>query len=187
MNEKLTGAQDVFLDKINQICNKFGLNNMMAQLYALLYLSNKTMSLDEMAQRLNISKGSVSINIRALENYGAVRQVWVKGSRRDHYEAETDIYRVIMDRVKSLAKGRLLEIDDMIESSFKALNLANLSTNNEEENEAIKVFEQRLTELKRLKDKAQTLFNLFNLGLLSNVLDTRGDNNKATKEAELIL
>lgn len=187
MNKNLVEAQDIFLDRVNQICNKFGLNNIMAQLYALLYLQNKTMSLDEMADRLKISKGSVSVNIRALENYGVVRQVWVKGSRRDHYEAETDIYKVIMDRIKSLAQGRLLEVDSMIGLSFKALNLANSSSNNKEESEAIKVFEQRLTELKRLKHKVQTLFNLFNSGLLSNVLDTRGDNNKATKEAELIL
>jgi len=84
MNEDLVKAQDVFLQKINKICRDFGLNNIMAQLYAILYFSKEPLSLNDMLERLKISKGSVSINIRALERYGAVRRIWVKGSRKDY-------------------------------------------------------------------------------------------------------
>lgn len=176
MNEQLTQAQDVFLDKINQICNRSGLNNIMAQLYAILYLSNKSLSLDDMVERLKISKGSVSVNIRALERYGAVRRVWVKGSRRDYYEAETDISKVIIDRMKSMAQGRLSEVDDIINSSSHALNAVNPS--DKEEKEAIKVFKQRLDNLRKLQTKVQTLFNLFNSGLLNNRLKNKGNVSK---------
>ena len=79
MSEELEKAQDGLLGKLNQLCAKFGLNNIMAQLYTILYLQNKPMSLDEMVERLKISKGSVSTNIRSLERYGAVRKVWIKG------------------------------------------------------------------------------------------------------------
>lgn len=185
MSDKLMQAQDVFLSKINQICSKFGLNNIMAQLYALLYLQNKAMSLDEMAQRLKISKGSVSVNIRALERYGAVRRAWVKGSRRDYYEAETDIIKVIMDRVKSLFQGRLLELDDMVESSYVALNSANLS--NSHDSESLKIFEKRLMELKTFKSKAEALYNILNSGLLNDFLSAQELKAKAAKEAELII
>lgn len=184
MDSKLTQAQDVFLDKINQICSKFGLNNVMAQLYSLLYLHSKTMSLDEMAELLKISKGSVSVNIRALESYGAVRRVWVKGSRKDYYEAESDIYKVIMDRVKSLVGGRLLEVEDMIESASKVFDSAKPGADRQED-ESAKVFGERLSELKRLKDKAQALFNLLNSGLLSGILpDT---DSRISKETELFV
>src|SRR3989338_5938972 len=114
MNENLTNAQDVFLNEINQICSKFGLNNIMAQLYAILYLSDKPLSLDDMVDRLRISKGSASINIRALERYGAVRRVWIKGSRRDYYEAEADIVKVVVGRIRSMVNGRLTELEHMI-------------------------------------------------------------------------
>lgn len=171
MNEQLTQAQDVFLDKINQICSKFGLNNIMAQLYAILYLSNKPMSLNDMVERLKISKGSASTNIRALERYGAVRKVWVKGSRRDYYEAEANISKVIIDRIKSMAQSRLSEVDDMVNSSSHALNAVNSS--DKEEKEAIKVFKQRLDRLKDLQNKAQSLFNLFNSGFLNNMLNSK--------------
>ena len=146
MNNRLTEAEDVFLGKVNQICNKFGLNNIMAQLYAILYLSNNPMSLNDMVERLKISKGSVSINIRALERYGAVRKVWVKGSRRDYYTAETDISKVIMDRIKTMAQRRLSEVDDMVTSSYHALN--SISSSSKEEKEAIKQFKEKLHKLK---------------------------------------
>jgi len=180
MSEELILAQDIFLDKINQICSKFGLNNVMAQLYAWLYLTNKALSLDEMAERLKISKGSVSVNIRALERYGAVRRVWVKGSRRDYYEAESDIYKVIRERINALVQARLVEVEAMINSSNKALNSANSKANSREDNEAIKYFEQKLAELKNLRDKAQSLFNLLNSGFLNNMLSL--ENKKMSKE-----
>lgn len=171
MNEKLVKAQDIFLDRINQVCGKFGLNNIMAQLYAILYLSNEPLSLDDMVERLKISKGSASINIRALERYGVVRKVWVKGSRKDYYEAEADISKVITDRIKSMAQGRLSEVDDMVNSSYAALNSVNSS--NKEEREAIKVFKERLDKLRNLHSKALSLFNLFNSNLLNTVLNAK--------------
>lgn len=174
MNEKLVQAQDVFLGKVNQLCSRFGLNNIMAQLYALLYLSSKPLSLDEMAERLKISKGSVSINMRALEGYGAVRKIWVKGSRKDYYETEMDIARVVLDRLKLIARARLVEVDDMINSSYEIINPA--ASENGEDKEAVKVLRQRLQNLKTLYSKAKNLFNMFDSGLLNGVLTKKSRN-----------
>lgn len=172
MNENLLNAQDVFLGKINQICNKFGLNNIMAQLYATLYLSDKALSLNDMTERLKVSKGNASINIRALERYGAVKRVWVKGSRKDYYEAEADISKVILDRIRSMGQSRLSEMDEVINASYQALN--SVDATDKEEKESIKIFRQRLDALRNLKQKAQSVFNLFNSGLMNNFLRNKG-------------
>ena len=182
MNKNLIDAQDVFLGKINQLCNKFGLNNIMAQLYSILYLNSKALSLDDMVEQLKISKATVSINIRVLERYGAVRRVWVKGSRKDYYEAETDISKVIMDRIRSMAQRRMSEIDDMINSSSQILDSVN--SENEEDKESIKIFRDRLDQLKGLYSQAQTLFNLFNSGLLGNLRSAK-INRKDKKEVSI--
>ena len=155
----------MFLEKINSICNKFGLNNIMAQLYAILYLSERPLSLDDMVERLKISKGSASINMRALERYGAVRQVWVKGSRKDYYEAEVDIAKVVLDRIRSMAQGRLSEVDDMIKSYHKALGL--VGSDRKDEEGSVKVFRERLAQLERLYDEAKSMFDLFNMTVLN--------------------
>ncbi len=176
MSEELEKAQDIFLGKVNQICAKFGLNNVMAQLYTILYLHGKPMSLDDMVEQLNISKGSVSTNIRALERYGAVRKIWIRGSRKDHYEAETDISKVIMDRAKAMSQNRLSEMDDMINSSYHALNSVNSS--DKEEKEAIRTFKQKLDRLRDIQKKAQSVFNLFDSGFVNNILNTKSVKNK---------
>lgn len=175
MNEKLMQAQDIFLSRMNQICSKFGLNNIMAQLYAILYLNPRPISLDDMVERLKISKGSASVNIRALERYGAVRKVWVKGSRKDYYEAELDISKVICERITSLIQGRLLEVADMLKFSYEAVIKAGCAE--KEESESIENFQQKLDELKRLHNKAQSLFNFLNSEILNNVLDSKIEEN----------
>ena len=178
MTEKLEKAQDIFLDKISQMCGKFGLNNIMAQLYTILYLVDKPLSLDDMVDRLKISKGSASVNIRALERYGVVKKVWVKGSRKDYYRSEQDISKVIIDRIKSTAKSRLGEIDDMVNSSYNAIN--SIKPSNKEEKEAIKKFKHRIDEVKKLYNKTRSIFNLFNSKLLTSILNV--NTKKGVKE-----
>lgn len=178
MSTKLTEAQDVLLNKINQMCGKFGLNNIMAQLYAVLYLSDKPLSLNDMVERLKISKGSASVNIRVLERYGVVRSVWVKGSRKDYYEAEADISKVIIERIRSMAHSRLMEVEDMINASYDALN--SIRDTNKEERADIEIFKQRLEKLQALQNKAKSIFDLFNMSLLGNaVTEEREDAKEA--------
>lgn len=86
----------------------FGLSRLFGQLYMLLYMSPAPRSLDELAAELGVSKASVSVVSRKLEAWGAVRKVWVKGDRRDFYEAETD-FRAILNGGLLLSLGKKLE------------------------------------------------------------------------------
>lgn len=183
MDKQLEKVQDVVLDKTNQICSKFGLNNIMAQLYTILYFNNKPLSLNDMSEQLKISKGSTSTNIRALERYGAVRQVWVKGSRRDHYIADNDISKIIFDRVKAMAQNRLSEVSDMINSAHLAID--SVSPDTEEVKEAIKIFEQKLDNLKNLHEKAYSLFRLFNSSFLNKLLNIKFKKNNIKEELSI--
>jgi len=176
MNEKMEKAQDMLLEKVNKFCREFGLNNIMAQLYAILYFSKKPLSLDDMVERLKISKGSASVNIRVLERDDIVRRIWVKGSRKDYYEAEIDISKVMIERIKSMASRRIAEVDDMLNTINSILDSAN--TKDKEEREAIEEFRQRLSKLKSLHDRAKILLNLFNSGVMNGLL------NGGLKQAE---
>ena len=171
-------VQDAFLDNINTICRKFGLNYIMAQLYTVLYFRGKPMSLDDMVEQLEISKASASVNIRALENYGAVRRIWVKGSRKDYYEAEPDIAKVIVGRIRSMAGRRLSEVNNMITSSSGILESLDL----EAEDESVKMFKERLEKLRALYAQAQSMFDLLNATMLNKVASAKEE----TEKAELI-
>lgn len=171
MNKKIIEAQDMILERVNHFCREYGLNNIMAQLYVVLYFSGEPLSLNDMVERLRISKGSVSINIRALERYGAARRVWVKGSRKDYYEAEGDISKVIAERIKSMAQKRLFEVEGMINSAYAALNAVDSS--GDRSHETTEAFKAKLEKLKDLRNKANTVFNLLNSSIVNTFLGTK--------------
>jgi DNA-binding transcriptional regulator GbsR (MarR family) len=64
------------------------------KIYGVLYLSAGPLSLDEIAREVGTSKGNASVQVRELLELGMVRKVWVRRSRRDYYEAVTDLWAI---------------------------------------------------------------------------------------------
>ena len=73
------------------------LTQQQARIFGLLYLSERPLSLDEIAAELSQSKSNVSLNIRVLVEWHLVRRQPVPGSRRDHYQAATDFFRAMQE------------------------------------------------------------------------------------------
>ncbi|MDY0396018.1 GbsR/MarR family transcriptional regulator [Virgibacillus halophilus] len=74
----------------------FDLNPLEARLFAYMYLTGKTMTLDEMSEALGKSKTSMSTSIRALADLNLVSRVWVKGVRKDVYEANAQLFNLFI-------------------------------------------------------------------------------------------
>ena len=64
------------------------------KIFAVLYLNAGPLSLDEIAREVGTSKGNASVQVRELLELGMVRKVWVRRSRRDYYEAITDLWAI---------------------------------------------------------------------------------------------
>ncbi|HPQ80311.1 MAG TPA: ArsR family transcriptional regulator [bacterium] len=104
----LTEAQDIFVQGAGKISSALlgMINRVGGQIYALLFLSEEPLSLDDVAERLSVSKSNVSINIRMLEDYNLVRKVWVRGSRKDYYAAErTYPNKVLKDFLEKIRRS----------------------------------------------------------------------------------
>lgn len=86
-----------FIEAGGSTTQSFGLGRLVGQIYALLYLSPAPICLEEIASQLGVSKASISITVRQMERWAAVHKVWVKGDRRDFYEAETDFRKIFRD------------------------------------------------------------------------------------------
>ena len=82
---------------------RWGINRTVAQIHALLYLSPRPLTADEIASTLTVARSNVSTSLRELESWGIVRMTHVFGDRRAHYESLKDVwemYRVILDERK---------------------------------------------------------------------------------------
>lgn len=104
--EPLEQVRDRFIESAGKIsANMLGMvSKVGGQIYSLLFLSRQPLSLDQISDALKLSKGNISVNVRMLEEAGLVRKVWVKGDRRDYYEAHRDHPRKLLkdffDRVR---------------------------------------------------------------------------------------
>lgn len=104
---KLTEAKQQFISSWGAFGTHWGINRTMAQIHALLLVSPDPMTQDEMMEELNISRGNVNMNIRELINWGLVDRVIVPGERKEYFEAEKDIWKVVRQIVKERKKREL--------------------------------------------------------------------------------
>lgn len=159
MDKAMEKAQNKFISYIVSVCDDFGLNRFIAQVYGLLYMSATPLSLDEIAERLGASKGNVSINIRELEKWGAVRSVWVKGSRKDYYEIEPDIKKFLLNKVKSSMNRRINALSDML-TELGTIIQSDVSKMDEEGKKRVAVCKERLHKVEDLRKMAFTGLSL---------------------------
>ncbi len=105
-----SGLSNVEVEVIDLFVNAvrlLGVPKSVGEIYGLLFVSPDPLPLDRLVERLRISKGSASQGLRFLRNLGAVNVVYVAGSRRDHYSAETELKHLASGFIKEEFKPHL--------------------------------------------------------------------------------
>ncbi len=91
-------ATGIFVDGVGTAAATSGiLSQLQGRIFALLYLRQQPLALEEIAAELQQSKSNISVNIRGLVEWHLVRRTPVGGSRKDHYEAATNFWRVMQE------------------------------------------------------------------------------------------
>ena len=81
---------------------QWGVNRSVSQIHAVLYLSEHPMTADDIASTLGMARSNVSTSLKELLAWNLIRRVPIMGDRRDHFEAETDIWEIF----QRIAVGR---------------------------------------------------------------------------------
>jgi DNA-binding transcriptional regulator GbsR (MarR family) len=110
---KLPNATERFVLHWGDMGGQWGVNRSISQIHALLYLSERPRTAEEIAAVLGLARSNVSTSIRQLVAWDLIRRVPVKGDRREHFEAETDVWEIAM-RIAAIRKER--EIDPAVET-----------------------------------------------------------------------
>jgi DNA-binding transcriptional regulator GbsR (MarR family) len=77
-----------------EISRALGQPRSFAEIYGLLFISHQPLAMDDLCERLEISKGSVSQGLKFLRDIGAVREVGVPGDRRTHFAAVAELRKL---------------------------------------------------------------------------------------------
>ena len=92
--------------------SEWGVNRSVAQIHALLYLSDRPRHAEDICEKLGLARSNVSNGLKELQSYQIVRRVHVEGDRRDHFIADTDLWDMLM---KIAAERKRREIDPTIQ------------------------------------------------------------------------
>lgn len=97
-----------FVEHWGVMARSWGINATMGELFALLYVTGSDWTADELRERLRVSRGNVSMNLRELIAWGVVHKVHRQGERREFYRSEADVW-TLFRRILSERKRRELD------------------------------------------------------------------------------
>lgn len=124
---ELSRARDLGIDTCGRIAEFWGFTRTMGRAFGLLYLSHEPLPQSEIQKRLGISAGSASMTLSALGRWGVVHRVWVRGQRREHYQAETDFWKMISGVLNERERreiGAAVEVVGRAEAGARAARAA---------------------------------------------------------------
>ncbi len=104
---KLREAEDQFVLEWGRMSSSWGINRTMAQIHALLIATGKALSVDEIIDRLGISRGNASMSLRDLMDWGVVQRFRRPGDRKDIYSAEADPWQTFAKIVRERKRREL--------------------------------------------------------------------------------
>ncbi|MGQ3014279.1 MAG: GbsR/MarR family transcriptional regulator [Flavobacteriales bacterium] len=84
-------ARNRFIQSWGALGSQWGINKTMAQIHALLMISEQPLSMEDIMDELQISRGNASMNLRGLMDWGLVYKEFKAGERREYFSAEKNV------------------------------------------------------------------------------------------------
>lgn len=112
---ELEFAKIKYIHTWGSLATSWGINKTMAQVHALLLVSTKPMSADDIMETLKISRGNVNMNVRALIDWGIVRKEIVVGERKEFFVADKDIWELFKQVTRERKKREIEPVLKVLE------------------------------------------------------------------------
>ena len=116
---ELQEAKIKYIQTWGSLATSWGINKTMAQVHALLLVSTKPMSAEDIMETLQISRGNVNMNVRALIDWGIVSKEFVVGERKEFFVAHKDIWELFKQITKERKKREIEPVIKVLEELQK--------------------------------------------------------------------
>lgn len=111
---KLDEAKAQFIQAWGTLGSSWGINRTMSQIHALLIVSDKPLSAEDIMEQLKVSRGNVNMNVRALMDWGLVHKHFVPGERKEFFTAGKDVNEIARQIAKERKRREVEPILDVI-------------------------------------------------------------------------
>ena len=143
-------AKYKFINTWGSLGTLWGINKAMAQIQALLFISPKALSMEDIMDELKISRGNTSMNLRQLMDWGIVSKVLVTGERKEFFTTEKNVQELARVIAKERSRREIKPVIKVLEevSSIK--------------NDGSEKTKELIKQTKALKDLTDDLDKLMN-------------------------
>ena len=121
---RLSPVAEKFILHWGEMGTRWGVNRTVAQVHALLYLSERPMPAEEIAATLSVARSNISTSLRELQGWHIVRVAPVLGDRRQHFESVKDVWElfriIVQERKKREVDPTIQMVRDCVEQAKKS-------------------------------------------------------------------
>jgi DNA-binding transcriptional regulator GbsR (MarR family) len=149
-----------------------GMGRIIGQILVYLYLQPAPCSLDELEKELGLSKASVSIAARQLEQLGLVQRVWIKGERKKYYRSAENLGQALQQGLLSLVRQKVSDFGSQIDASLELLNEVGEKTDQQ-----VRFLEQRIQRAGKLQRRLDRVLGNPLVALLTRATGTSKEEN----------
>jgi HTH-type transcriptional regulator, glycine betaine synthesis regulator len=121
-NETLWESERIVSDTIGRLMELWGFKRSMGRVWTVLYLAGEPVTAKQLRGRLQLSSGAVSMTLNELARWGVVRKIWVQGDRRDFFEAEANIWKMVSRVIRERERTEISQAIDAFEEALVALD-----------------------------------------------------------------
>ncbi len=157
-------------DAMGRLMEFWGFRRHMGRLWTILYLSPDPMTTTELAEILQLSSSAVSLSLGELVHWGAVRKTWRPGERKDFYQAESSVWKLLRRVYERRELNLIREAIDAFGEAQRQL-AETRSLLGQEERRRVDYMRQRLSRLSALSKVGERLVRLLVAGRMINPAD----------------
>ncbi len=150
MNEQLI---DHFVETWGAMGSAWGVNNSVARIHGLLIVTDRAWCIDEIVERLQISKSNVSTSLKELRSWNVIKKTFQPGDRKEYYISEPNAWEMLFNIMR---QRKQREFDPILAGVAETYALA------KKDSDGI-----ALDRLKQMKSMLDTFNKLANMAMAS--------------------
>lgn len=153
--QNLKEARTRLIEAGGRTSQDLGTGRIVGQILIYLYLQANECSLDTIAEELGLSKASVSIAVRQLEQFGLAHKVWKSGDKRNYYRSADNIAKALQHGLLSLIRQKVHHFGGELQYSLDLLETLTEDVGSAE----AEFLRQRIARAKKLQTNFERLLD----------------------------
>lgn len=154
----LEESKALFIRRWGEMASYWGISRTMAEIHALCFVSTEPVCTDDVMEKLQVSRGNASMNLRSLVDWGLIQREHIRGDRKEYFTALTDVWQLFETIVR---QRRRREVEPILETIDRCRDMTSKDAGSKSaRSEEAQVFLKRLDDMQKFLEVIGTMVDL---------------------------